>query len=54
LRPGVVWFGEPLPLDTIAAIDAWIEAGESVDLILVIGTTATVWPANTYVDIARR
>ncbi|EHL00767.1 putative NAD-dependent deacetylase sirtuin-5 [Glarea lozoyensis 74030] len=54
LRPGVVWFGEALPSETIEGIDEWIEAGESVDLILVIGTTATVWPASSYVEIARR
>jgi NAD-dependent deacetylase sirtuin 5 len=54
LRPGVVWFGEALPEDTIHEIDVWIEQGKSIDLILVIGTTATVWPAASYVQIARK
>ncbi|EPS33779.1 hypothetical protein PDE_08741 [Penicillium oxalicum 114-2] len=52
LRPGVVWFGEPLPTDTLTRIDDWI-ASASVDLILVIGTSARVYPAAEYVDIAR-
>lgn len=49
LRPGVVWFGESLPLRTINAIDNFIEY-DKVDLILVIGTSGTVYPANSYVD----
>ena len=52
LRPGVVWFGEPLPSDTINAVDRWIEAAP-VDLILVIGTSVSVYPAAGYVDVAR-
>ncbi|KAN0119621.1 DHS-like NAD/FAD-binding domain containing protein [Hyaloscypha variabilis] len=52
LRPGVVWFGEALPEDTIAEVGAWIEK-DKIDLILVIGTTATVWPAAGYVEEAR-
>lgn len=49
LRPGVVWFGESLPLQTIDAIDNFIEAAP-VDLVLVIGTSGTVYPANSYVE----
>lgn len=49
LRPGVVWFGESLPLQTIDKIDSFIEE-EKIDLILVIGTSGTVYPANSYVD----
>lgn len=52
LRPGVVWFGEPLPTDTIKNIDSWIESAP-VDLILVIGTSSSVYPAALYVDVAR-
>jgi len=44
LRPGVVWFGETLPEDTIEEVDSWIDQGK-IDLMLVIGTTATVYPA---------
>jgi len=53
LRPGVVWFGEMLPKDTLAAIDTFIEQPEKIDLIMVIGTSAKVYPAAGYVDKAR-
>ena len=49
LRPGVVWFGESLPLQTFDKIDNFIEL-DRIDLILVIGTSGTVYPANSYVD----
>ncbi|PYH44114.1 SIR2 family NAD-dependent protein deacylase, partial [Aspergillus saccharolyticus JOP 1030-1] len=52
LRPGVVWFGESLPLRTLDYIDKWLSA-DKVDLILVIGTSAQVYPAAGYVDKAR-
>jgi NAD-dependent deacetylase sirtuin 5 len=52
LRPGVVWFGEPLPRKTLSDIDEWLDRGK-VDLIMVIGTTATVYPAAGYVEEAR-
>lgn len=52
LRPGVVWFGEALPTDTIKNVDNWIESAP-VDLILVIGTSSSVYPAALYVDVAR-
>jgi NAD-dependent deacetylase sirtuin 5 len=53
LRPGVVWFGESLPEDTLKEIDEWIEE-KPIDLCLVIGTTATVYPAAGYVQEARQ
>jgi len=53
LRPGVVWFGEALPEGTLKEIDEWIEE-KPVDLCLVIGTTATVYPAAGYVEEARQ
>ncbi|APA08575.1 hypothetical protein sscle_04g033450 [Sclerotinia sclerotiorum 1980 UF-70] len=52
LRPDIVWFGEPLPNDTLDEVDRWIGKAP-VDLILVIGTTAKVYPAAGYVDVAR-
>ncbi|KAJ5506391.1 Sirtuin family [Penicillium expansum] len=52
LRPGVVWFGEPLPEKTLNAVDKWIAAGP-IDLCLVIGTSARIWPAAGYVHEAR-
>lgn len=53
MRPGVVWFGESLPLRVLDRIDTFLEAGP-VDLILVIGTSGTVYPANSYVDLVRQ
>lgn len=53
LRPGVVWFGERLPRDVMQDIDDWMVEDEGIDLIMVIGTSAKVYPAAGYVDIAR-
>jgi NAD-dependent deacetylase sirtuin 5 len=53
LRPGVVWFGEALPVGTINAIETWIAESEKIDLMLVIGTTAEVYPAAGYIQRAR-
>lgn len=52
VRPGVVWFGESLPTNTIDYVDKWIES-EPVDLMLVIGTSSRVYPAAGYVHTAR-
>ncbi|KAL0934270.1 sir2 family histone [Colletotrichum truncatum] len=48
LRPGVVWFGENLDEEMLNGVDAWVEQGK-VDLMLVIGTSAKVWPAAGYI-----
>jgi len=53
LRPGVVWFGESLPVDTIESVNEWIEGAKKIDLMMVIGTTAEVWPAAGYIHQAR-
>ncbi|KAI4133545.1 MAG: hypothetical protein LQ347_002137 [Umbilicaria vellea] len=53
LRPGVVWFGETLPEKTISAVEDFIIESKKIDLILVIGTSAKVYPAAGYVDRAR-
>ncbi len=50
-RPGVVWFGEPLP------DGMWLEAehaASDAEVLLVIGTSAVVYPAASLVTIARR
>ncbi|KAL8809136.1 MAG: hypothetical protein Q9223_003397 [Gallowayella weberi] len=52
LRPGVVWFGESLPVATMSAVDKFVEESD-IDLMLVIGTSAMVWPAARYVEEAR-
>ncbi|KAK2794879.1 hypothetical protein FQN51_000622 [Onygenales sp. PD_10] len=53
LRPGVVWFGEPLPNKVLDDIERWIHETPKIDLILVIGTSARVFPAAEYVERAR-
>jgi NAD-dependent SIR2 family protein deacetylase len=52
LRPGVVWFGEALPTSVLEDVDSFIGRGR-VDLIMVIGTSAAVWPAAGYIEVAR-
>ncbi|KAJ6437825.1 NAD-dependent histone deacetylase, silent information regulator Sir2 [Purpureocillium lavendulum] len=51
-RPAVVWFGESLDVSMITDVDAWINQGK-VDLMLVVGTSAQVWPAAGYISKAR-
>lgn len=52
-RPGVVWFGEPLPQDLLARTDQWLELLPRIDILLVVGTSATVFPAAEYISRAR-
>jgi NAD-dependent deacetylase len=42
LRPGVVWFGEPLPSAAVATAFA---AASRADVVLVVGTSGVVYPA---------
>ncbi len=42
LRPDVVWFGEPLPMD---ALTRAAEAARAADVFLSIGTSSLVYPA---------
>jgi NAD-dependent deacetylase len=51
LRPHVVWFGEMLDSDVLAAAE---QAAEHCDLFLVIGTSAIVQPAASYPFLASR
>ena len=51
LRPSVVWFGEALPDGAWEAAAAWVRAA---DLLLVVGTSAVVYPAAGLVPLARR
>ena len=52
LRPGVIWFGESLPLYLIDQADEFIIEND-IDLLLVIGTSHTVWPTSSYIDIIK-
>ena len=51
LRPGVVWFGEALPQDVF---DEAVEATQSCDLFLSVGTSAVVYPAASLPELAHR
>ena len=49
LRPDVVWFGEMLPESAVER--AWRLAGEC-DVLLVVGTSGSVWPAAELPHVA--
>jgi NAD-dependent protein deacetylase/lipoamidase len=49
-RPGVVWFGESLPPDIWSQAE---QAAAAADLFLVIGTSASVYPAAGLVHLAK-
>jgi len=50
LRPDVVWYGEPLPMD---AYERSHEIASSCDAMLVIGTSAVVHPAASLPLVAK-
>jgi NAD-dependent deacetylase len=50
LRPGVVWFGESLPVDAIELAD---RASRAAGVVLVIGTSSLVYPAAALPRIAQ-
>jgi NAD-dependent deacetylase len=49
-RPGVVWFGEPLPEGMMKEAE---HAVASAEVFLVIGTSAVVYPAASLVPFAK-
>lgn len=49
LRPGVVWYGETLPLSVIDTADKFVVSNQ-VDLIIIIGTSGVAWPAASYIE----
>lgn len=51
LRPHVVWFGEMLPPEALRAAD---DALNECDLFFSIGTSAVVYPAAGFLDVACR
>jgi len=51
LRPGIVWFGEALPAGEWERAFA---ASRRADIFLVIGTSATVYPAAGLVEVAHQ
>lgn len=50
-RPGVVWFGEPLPDGMMKEAE---HAASSAQVLLVIGTSAVVYPAASLVPYAKQ
>ena len=50
-RPGVVWFGEPLPEGMMMEAE---HAALSAEVFLVIGTSAAVYPAAGLIPFARQ
>jgi NAD-dependent deacetylase len=50
LRPGVVWFGEPLPAQTWREAE---EAARNAEVLLVVGTAAVVYPAAGLAPLAK-
>ncbi|ACB40682.1 Silent information regulator protein Sir2 [Pyrobaculum neutrophilum V24Sta] len=51
LKPDVVFFGEPLPR---GALEEALELAETSDVFLAVGTSLTVYPANTLPLRAKR
>jgi NAD-dependent deacetylase len=51
VRPGVVWFGEPLPASSMREAQ---EAALGSDIYLVVGTSGLVHPAAELPGVARR
>ncbi len=51
MRPAVVWFGESLPPDVWAEAE---RASRDADVMLVVGTTAQVYPAAGLIAIAKQ
>jgi NAD-dependent deacetylase len=50
IRPGVVWFGEPLDADMVDRA----RAAADCDVFITVGTSAVVYPAAGFLDVARR
>jgi NAD-dependent deacetylase len=51
LRPDVVWFGESLDPDVL---DRATAAAEEADVVMVVGTSAVVYPVAALPQMARR
>jgi NAD-dependent deacetylase sirtuin 5 len=61
IRPGVVWFGEEVPKTELLKVDQFLDRGEGsteaekkIDLMIVVGTSAMVWPATDFIHRARK
>ncbi|KAF1835932.1 DHS-like NAD/FAD-binding domain-containing protein [Decorospora gaudefroyi] len=57
IRLAIVWFTESIPQPLLASIHQWIcpsDQSMTIDTMLVIGTSALVYPATAYIEAARR
>jgi NAD-dependent deacetylase sirtuin 5 len=54
LRPGILWFGEEIAKTNIVQTNKFLNEAKNVDLMLVIGTSAMVWPAAEFIHKARK
>lgn len=50
IRPGVVWFGEALDPEVVDRA----QAAADCDVFITVGTSAVVYPAAGFIDVARR
>ena len=50
IRPGVVWFGEPLDPEIVERA----QEASDCDVFITVGTSAIVYPAAGFIDMARR
>lgn len=51
MRPAVVWFGEALPAEPLRRVD---ELVKTRDVLVIVGTSLTVYPAAGFAEIAKR
>ncbi len=50
LRPGVVWFGEPLPRTVLKDAEDSVKSSE---VLIAVGTSAVVYPAASLIPLAK-
>ena len=53
VRPGVVWHGELLPLTLLEELDSWIDSVPRLEVMLAVGTVATLSRSAELIDRAR-
>jgi NAD-dependent SIR2 family protein deacetylase len=52
-RPDVICSNRPSPCEAMARIHTWLGEVKDIDLMLIVGTSARIWPATELVDRAR-
>jgi NAD-dependent protein deacetylase/lipoamidase len=54
LRPDIVWFGELIPPAALDGVERFVETAGAHLVFLAVGTSGLVYPAASFVDVARR